>query len=151
MSSDRCNHCGGLMMKKEDEDLRCSSCGRSGPAQVQSNDRAVVIDIQLRPKTLGELIRALALAENRKPAELLEGMGLTPTQAKKMVSGELLYPKAVVGFVRKYAVTPSQLFTLAEGASAVDATNGTGQGQTRRGGRRPNRAGRPEDDGPANS
>ena len=151
MSSDRCNHCGGLMMEKEDEELRCSSFGRSGPAQVQSNDRSVVIDIQLRPKTLGELLGALALAENRKPAELLEGMGLTPTQAKKMASGELLYPKAVIAFVRKYAVTPSQLFTLIERSSAVDATNGAGQGQRRPGGRRPNRAGRPEDDGPANS
>ena len=110
----QCDHCGGLMMDRGDDELHCAACGRSTPMPGEPVGNAVVINLELRPETLKDFLSAVAFAEGKKPAEVLEGFGLSTAQAKQMATGGRLFPQAVLALMKKYSITPSQLVTLME-------------------------------------
>lgn len=99
---------------------KCASCGRPPAGAPSGNhDRgAVVINIELQPETLAALFSAIATAEGKKLYEMLQGYGLNLGEARRMASGQCLYPEVAVRLMERYSITPQQLFRLMKAQAA---------------------------------
>ena len=94
----------------------------------------VVIQVEIRPKTLKELFTAVAMTKGADPGVLLEGCGLTKGKAKSMASGSVVYPEAVMPFIRQSGVTAADFFKLMTAPQGNGRTPEASTG-ARRGGR----------------
>ena len=129
----KCPKCSGMILDKGDGEPTCANCGRMATPQESANGNrhqpgGLVINLEIRPKTLPELISGLAAAEGKTPVEYLKSLGLPQGQAIRMKNGEVIYPAVAVALMEKHGITASDFVALMKSGTVAGATTGANRG-----------------------
>ena len=109
-----CPRCQGLM-NLTGEYPTCMNCGHVNYST--DTDAPVVISISIEPQSVGDLMKAVASAENLSPQALGEYLGLSLGQTRQMMADAVIYPRALIKLTEKHDLAPTQVWRLVNGSA----------------------------------